>query len=41
MEAPVNELLAVLILTTIRFIIPFGMILLIGLLVKRSKLALK
>lgn len=36
-----NEILAVLTLTTIRFIIPFGMILLIGVLVKRSKPALK
>jgi hypothetical protein len=36
-----NELMVVLTLTIIRFIIPFGLVMLIGSLVKRSRLSLK
>jgi hypothetical protein len=40
-EVSMNELLAVLTLTIVRFLIPFGVILIIGTLVKRSKPALR
>jgi hypothetical protein len=36
-----DEFIAVLTLTTFRFIIPFGVVLLVGTLIKRSKLALR